>query len=517
MSLSVCPPPVVGTHDGAAEAGRAVQSGVVAFRSTLNPRLHLQRMLASPTPVVVVVGDSTSTLSPMNLVADNVLYYKLILRLRQDNPTKTFTFHNHAISGTAWAVFSAVPTNHYPAWYFNTALPWLAYIRALNADTIFINFGVNDAECLLAAMLRSALATIAGFGTAAPGWAPDTTYPVNTIITDDSGKLQICSTGGRSGASRPAWATEYGGTTPDGDGPLAWQNLSVVANIPKVPDIVLITNKNNNAFASAPYNSALNQNGTIASAAYQRTLALCNAAGLGVAGLPPIGLIDIGRQFTMAYNGYDPVSPVFSALTVATSPIRDIKDFPYVLPPAPSGSFEMRITMGAGSSYTGPQTLVITLGSPGGAPGNHVQFQPTGQAGKVIIGYANAASPIQTFVAPGVWRAWNNVLTVTAHDDHLMLQLNGKVVLDALVPRFILPGFRPTISFVNPPANPSMILHCYNVGTFRATSPTIPDAETCYGGVNAVPNRGGNGINHNSSFAISAVDNLLLDNTQFGP
>ena len=489
--------------------GNLYPAGAIT-RSTIIPSLHLPHLIASATPTVCVVGDSTSTTSANNLVSSDLLYYNLTRRIREDFPTKTISFVNMAIGGQTWTTLNSIPSAFLP-FYFSVQFPWLAYVQGANCTSIFINMGINDANSLLATQVQQVLAKIVAFGNTPASWpGASQAVALRTIIKDSNGRLQIAGQAGTTGASAPTWSTTPVGVNTT-DGSVIWQLLSANAYVPSIPDIVMITNKNGNFFSTSPFNTALNQNGTIAAASYVRAVALSGGAGMNIAGLPPIGLIDIGRRFTEVYNGYDPVAQVFTAQIPAASPISGITSFPYTLPATPGGDFDLSFTLANGSSYTNATYIQVVDGNPGTTAGTLVSIEGNGTITTVSLNNATAMPSV--FTQTNTWLAGSNTIRITAKGEHMLVQINGTVVLDVLSARFVS-SFQPVIQFAGTaPASPNMAINGYNVGTPVKYAPSVTAAQ-CFGTTDGT---NGNGLNHDNSACINAVDVPVLEAMRFAP
>jgi hypothetical protein len=515
VALAGNPPAFVGPGGFAAQdangfvVGNLYPTGAIT-RSTIIPGLHLPHLIASATPTVCVTGDSTSTTSANNLASTDLLYYNLTRRIREDFPTKTISFVNLAIGGQTWTTLNSIPSAFLP-FYFSVQFPWLAYIQGANCTSLFINMGINDANSLVATQVQQVLAKIVAFGNTPAAW-PGATQSValRTIIKDSNGLLQIAGQAGTTGSSAPTWSTAPVGVNTT-DGSVIWQLLSANAYVPSIPDIVLITNKNGNFFSTAPFNTALNQAGTIAAASYVRTLALSGGAGMNITGLPPIGLIDIGRRFTEVYNGYDPAAQVFTAAIPAASPISGITAFPYTLPVTPGGDFDLSFTLGSGSSYTNDTYIQVADGNPGTTAGTLVSIEGNGATTTVSLNNATATQNV--FTQTNSWLAGSNTIRITAKGEHVLVQVNGAVVLDTLTARFVS-SFQPVIQFAGTaPSSPTMTINAYNVGTPVRYAPSVT-AVQCFGTTDGT---NGNGLNHDNSACINAVDVPVLEATRFAP
>ena len=486
--------------------------------SGILPAIHLAKFVASSTPTVCVTGDSTMQANPVGGAAasgqpgvtpiDN-LSNLLQQRIMQDNPTKTIAFKNFAIGGQTWNTLNGIPGGNFPPFYFNTALPWLPYIQAANCTSLYINMGINDANGMTAGMIRSVLAKVVGWGTAPASWVLNTVTAANTVIKDSNNKLQITLAGGTTAGTAPTWATAVGASTADGT--VTWQLLSAVASVASIPDIILITNKNVNVNAGGAYATAVVQTGTLNAAAYQRTLARSGAPGFLIAGLPPMGLIDIGRYFTEAYNGFDPVVQSMATVIPASAPVTATV-FPYNLP-STDGDFDISLTIPAASFNSTSQYITLITGSPGSTAGSKININFQNANSYFAIYDASGQTGVGVYTG-GIWNAaGNNTFEVITHGERLYIVVNGVLTYDAPVARFSGP-FVPQISLINPVASPSITVNYYVAGTAQPYAPIL-NAATAFGSVGGV--QGGNGINHDASQAINFVDYAVLQATRFAP
>ncbi len=488
-----------------------------SMRSTLIPAIHLAKLNASSTPTVCATGDSTMATAGIvqgpvanlpGVTPIDRLYNMLQQRILEDNPNKTISFQNFAIGSQTWTSQDNVATSNLPAFYFNSSLPWLPYIQAANCTSLFINFGVNDADGIIGTSVRSVLNKIVAWGNTQPAWSTSTAYAKGAVIQDSNAKLEIAATAGTSGSgSHPTWATTQGASTTDGT--VTWQLLSASAYVAAVPDIILITNKNTNAAAGAPYNTVLNQNGTLNAASFQRNIALSRAPGFAITGLPPIGLIDIGRYFTEAFNGFDPVEQYLT--TVITSAVS-VSSFPYSLP-ATAGDFDLNISIPNGSGFGGGSNYIgIATGAPGSSAGSMFYIGSNSTTCYVFASDSSGQAGY-AFALANDWNAGSNTVEIVARGERIYATCNGQLIMDKLQARYSGP-FTPSISLINPPASPAITINYYSSGSNRLYTPTV-GATLCFG--TAFGANGGNGINHDSSVCENAVDWAVLENTRFSP
>lgn len=113
------------------------------MRSGVVPR-HLTAFAAAASPVVVVMGDSTSAAAESMHRPSIGLWGAITRKLARDNPHKSPVFHNRAVSGTTVAMGDTVPASNFPSWYTDTGRAWLLYVQDLAPDVLLLNWGEND-------------------------------------------------------------------------------------------------------------------------------------------------------------------------------------------------------------------------------------------------------------------------------------------------------------------------------------------------------------------------------------
>jgi hypothetical protein len=504
----------------------------------LTPSTDLIRLLASATPTVCLVSDSTGTFGADHLVQTDLLWFRLTVALREAFPTKSFTFKNFAIGGTAWPQFLQTVTANLPAaWYTQTSWQWFPYVQAANCDTLFINWGINDGNAGLSGLsVRIAMANIAAWS-AVPAWQASHVYAIGSVVLDSNGKLQYTHSGGTSGATAPTWATTANNGTIEGT--VTWGTVSTSASLTttgvnalatyqqKVPDIVLFTNKfgNPSLSAGAPFDTAVSQAGYVSAASWQRTW-VRSANSLGIAGLPHIGLIDTARWFSEAVMGFDPGEQFFSPVYYAGNAPAPISvtspTFLYPLPPTPGGDFDLSFTLNNGTAELGAAAAITvqmgqTDATSAPAAQSTLNIVPAANGNVAFAYYASNGLPSNAYNSSGsgaTWGAGNNTIEIIAKQEHLYILLNGVSVVDALVPRFV-GTFPPGISFPNAPAGTALTINSYNVGNVRQYAPLITPAQ-CWGVTGGTPDNG-NGENHNASACVNLVDNRVIEAQRWAP
>lgn len=292
----------------------------------------------------------------------------------------------------------------------------------------------------------------------------------------------------------------------------AYQQLTAWTTI---PDLIFVTNAVANIAAGAPYNTTAFQDGLLANAGLQRTLA-SSGNKMGTA-IGPIGVIDIGRYFNQAVLGRDPAQQALSYVVPPASPVNGITAFPYSFGLTPGGDFALSITfpgLGAAMNTAGSVvtiSLADGLGGTGGFAATQVNFQTTDGARAYANYYFNGAASINASQSPA-WASGDVNLIVSAQGDHMVFYVNNVVIQDIIAPRIVGP-FNPTISFTNPPGGLTMNVVSYAVGTPKAVAPTINPA-ACYG-IYLTGASSGNGINHDSSVCLNQAYFPVLEATQF--
>lgn len=500
-----------------------------------NPAVDMPTCMAAAAPIVDGVGDSTMASpplvsplidspgkSPIDAIPDIIKEHFF-----EQLPHAALTFNNRGIPGKTWNDINNIPTN-YPSWAFDTTLPWLAYVQADNPMCIFWNSGINDANGFSTLNVRSVFQKVVSWGTAPASWTASTAYAgVNTstgaytAILDSNGHLEVASTGGTSGASAPTWPTTVGAKTTDGT--VVWDLMSTNAYVARVPDFEIITNKNANLSTStAPFNTTIFQTGVLNAASFLRTGALSDFPGFGISGLPPVGLIDIGRYFTEAYNGYDPVDQRLTAVmglnsTTGNAPVTvPIGSFPYTLP-STAGDFDLQFTVNGSDWNSGSQYITVTTGAPGNNATSNILFRSSGTTFWYQISDGSTGPSIATYL-PGDWAAsGTNTIEIVAKNGRIRVAIensifpSGLVTSDGLYDRFGA-YFAPAISLTNPVASPLFQINEYMSGTPQPTAPLFT-SDQAFGGASTP--WGGNSLNHGSSWSLAAIDKAVIDNLPF--
>jgi hypothetical protein len=416
------------------DIGAAARATPSAPAQTLNAS-SLRRYASTETPVVVIIGDSTSTELADSVHPIETLWGQITRALRRANPSKVHTFHNRGIGATNFNNINQtgddIPAT-LPPWFTDTSQTWLSYVEALNPDVLFICSGINTSDAAQIQYIRTTLETLAG------------------------------------------WA--------------------------RVPDIVFVTNKLLNPDATS--GQVALRNDQVAQAAGVRHIVRSQAAGFGVQGLPRLGLLDFGRYFCQAFEGFD---PCYQGLASLSQTFSGITTFPYELPEC-DGDFDVEISFPGQLStdlLTGSNLLFISLADffQGDTPWHRVRIG----AG---VGNNNTQIICENATVTGITAAAATPLTVRvlARDERIVVVVNGTTTYDGPVPRY-QHVFRPQISFSSPPPNgTTMTVTAFRAGRRRLTSPFLM-ADQVWG----LPGGDGNEINHPSSSGVAALDGVVLD------
>lgn len=491
-------------------------------KSGINPAQHLVQLTAASSPIVAFIGDSRISLACNQIANTETLQYKIRRRIREDNPGKTWAtsyglsnFNDFSIGGQTWAAIASIPAAPFPSWYLNESIYWLTYVMASNPHTVFLNSGANDADYLDPTKVKSALQTIANWGTAPATWTTGA-KTLNEIIVDSSGRLQVCTVAGTSGTSTPAWQGEYptvGTTTTDGT--VKWMILSAVAFVPRTPDIILITTE-----------SMSNRNGVLPSvtwgyltaAAFIRTTAKSNGNTLGLTGGPNLGLIDIGRLQVMARDGID-VANQYLTQILANAPNQPVVSGTWTAPGYINGDFDLQVSFPGQAALVPAANLIFsclvgaTYNNTNGGILQQSSVQISNNSGKWLVQYysGDGITPINNGAAnPEIPTTGDIDIEIECKQSHLIVTCAGTILLDVLVPRFI-GNFQPLISNVSWATN--LTVTSFSTGTPAPVLPIITDAALFpeIGGP-----EGGAFPGHWSSYGEALIDDVALNSTAFG-
>ena len=258
------------------------------------------------------------------------------------------------------------------------------------------------------------------------------------------------------------------------------------------------------------YNSPQYQAGYLANAALQRNLGASSSV-LGVSGLAPVGIVDIGRFFNMAVLGRDPVDQILTYAIQPSSPVvagvTTTSTFYYTLGNT-DGDFDLVLNMNNGAAMVGPSEIIIPLcanaSGTGGSQGTScfVGIYPNGgTAVYANVYYGQSGAPISG--VSNNWSSTNNTIEVSVQAGHLFVTVNGQVIHNRWLPFTEGDMFTPEFSITGGVAGTTVTVNSYAFGTMKAYKPSIT-AANCYG---SYPNGldSGNGINHVASDCLNGV------------
>ncbi len=448
------------TVTGAITAGTILHSWDVR-RAGIRPKLHLTKLSAAAAPKVCIIGNSTGTDGAQNPAAvRDYLWGYIIRRMKEDNPSKAsgFAFTNYAIGGTTFGNLQLTGTQliglgiTLPSWFVTVGNTWLSYVTALQPDVLIFDFGINDSYTLTNGTIRTTLNTINGYT--------------------------------------------------------------------KVPDLIFCTSKGANPAAGAPYSNANYQAGYLSAAGVLRAAASCGSFDSSLVNIPPIGMIDIGRAFQQQVNGVDPVEQPYTQTIV--TPVTGITTFPYTFPQC-DGDFDMSITFTgqvAAMQTAGTAFNLVVASAGSGIPtgfgdsSNFLNVTCSG-ANQLYVGYYPGAG-FPVIITNGNNLGGSNLtIRVTCKQDYLYVQTIASSTatnFDGVYPRAVGP-MCPYLQISNPPAGgATMTIDYFRAGAMATTQPSLT-ALQAYGVLNG-PN-GGNGINHDGSIGLNAIDYEVLDGTDF--
>ncbi|WP_421406851.1 SGNH/GDSL hydrolase family protein [Agrobacterium tumefaciens] len=135
------------------------------FAGDLVPSVHLKRLNSAKSPIIAVIGDSTTTqVFPDPGSPQDMIYSILKGKMSRDLAPRRPKFYNFAIGGTQLFQTMVAPV---PAivetmgWYNgNTMKTWLSYVQDVKPDVVFVNFGQNDGYGLSITMLQALVTTV---------------------------------------------------------------------------------------------------------------------------------------------------------------------------------------------------------------------------------------------------------------------------------------------------------------------------------------------------------------------
>lgn len=281
-----------------------------------------------------------------------------------------------------------------------------------------------------------------------------------------------------------------------------------VVSWPKVPDIIFVTNKMANPLTTNPIGLA--RNNQLAQSSGIRHLVRAQANGLGISGLPNLGMIDIGRYYCEAFEGFDPCDQRLEASTFTTT----VTAFPYALPEC-DGDFDLRFTFPsqtAAALLTGSNQLYISLASflSAGTPWHRVAIRAGGTSTVGTDIYTETGPTQGNIVGVSAPDASTLDIRVICRDERLVVVINGTTTVNASIAKY-QHRFQPTISFMSsPPGGTSLAVQHWRPGRRRLTQPFLSPVQ-----VWGSSSGNGNAINHLTSEGVRAVDAPVIEAQSF--
>jgi len=439
-------------------------SGAAPFAQAtdINTSYHLSRWAKGGTQRVVIIGDSTSTDTPVpnyTVDATQTIWGALKAEIARQNPQCSFTFVNRGISGSNWAWvlqtgtqigMPTAPTP--PPWFTDLSLRWIDYVKVLEPETVFFLLGTNATSANTALYIGDVMTEVGSWG--------------------------------------------------------------------KRPDMVIITNKTANADAGGQY--ADDQEYYKATSAFLRTFARTNGRGFNPS-FPFLrfGLLDPGRHYNARAFGkdfaYQYLTRVPSAIrnglvltgplstTVTTIGTTTDGDLRMTLVFVNGGGTAMFAACGTAGFYiniskqTGNR-LHVSLTSGGIWT---ARYQITGTDAAPAVTGVNYSPP-----------AGDVTMTITLKGEVVQVSLNTTLVMDTTLPRFICNATIAIASALAPVGAPMV----FNVTEFYegigAPSFRTLDPASAFG--QAGGPQAGNDINHPSSSTVALIDAQVIASTNWG-
>lgn len=442
---------------GGSIPGTTTSPGVMAVASAdISPTLHLTALAGGGTRVVDVIGDSTTVTGTLNNAVDDSQQINTALKLafKRANPGLNLIWNNRAIGGTLW--------NH-PAMTGNALQASLGvsniqqnYPWFTNLANTWLSYVIADAPDVL----------IVNFGTNGP------LAGSNTLMMDF---------------------------------------LGTISAMAKVPNVIMLTPRVN-------YNPASpsNMNAYHACIAMIRTLCRSNGAGakpVKFPNIPYLGLIDLGRNYIAATEGFDQAIQYMEAVpNSAQSNVLLVNNTPIPIGTTAHGDFAYQLVFPNGGNnnlrnwglaklfcYCGDSSanyIVFTFAASGVW---NTQYQSTGAAYDLVNG-TNFAPP-----------AGDVTVVVSCRGERITVDINGFRALEISQARYY-DNFAVTVSPQGAlGTNTFMNVSWFYQGIGTPLSPRItpPDYFGSVGGP-----WGGSGLNHPSSKG-DAIDWGVVDQLNF--
>jgi hypothetical protein len=445
----------------------------------LEPATHLSNLIGKTSATVCIIGDSTMTAGPTlgnNVDPSQIVWGMLQDELKAKNPQITsWNFQNFAIGGANenHPQLTGTATGlSLPSWFTDPAQTWLSYVQTASCDVLFWGFGTN--------------------------------------------------------------AATSGETSGTGAASFIRQDFEIINGWTKVPNIIIITNKNANPTTDTGAGDDANESAHKAQAAFHRTFARTDASGYTtfskITALG-IGLLDLGRSFTERVDGYDPAvqylqskpSCIVTGKALGTG-ARVGTDSTTTMCTTTHGDYRMTFTLPASggttlSGYGGGNAIFV-----GGGPwtSNYIRLA-IGGGGNIVPRYvldgSIGAAPSQVGTSVATINGADVTITVSMINERVQVTINGTLALDIIAPRFVsgTTGGTPiNVGFSTAPTgSPTINVTEFYEGIGSPTLSTMT-AQQAYGDY-AVASctssvtgcQGGNTINHQTSYS-AALDREII-------
>ena len=353
---------------------------------------------------------------------------------------------------------------------------------------------------------------------------------------------QFSATGTVIGGTLPSWFTVAGNTWSSyvsafaptvviiafgiNDSGYEWPNvwatqLTLICAYTTVPDIALISNCSANPLAGSPFNTTSYIRGYLSNAQLARTL--CSSGNnLGINNLPRLGLIDVGRQYSLLVNGKDWTRQVMSKVISSSTPVGLFSGTLGITPLtyACDGDFDVTLTFNNGSAWSGlGTTLTIGFydsqgGSGTGAGYGFINCTTTnGTTYYTQIYWDKNNGAFLNNINSGNWSSTTNTVQISVKNGHLRVVANGVVNFNGNLP-MASTTFTPWISASNLPTNTNISISSMSVGIAVSVSPQLTSTQA-YGSLGGTT--GGNGINHLSSIGYNEIVASVIESTVANP
>lgn len=464
-------------------------SGISAvFRSSdIIPALHLGNLAGKRSASLCIIGDSTSADGSgmaQSIDSSQIIWSALKTEFARQNPQISWNFQhigqipndpgrgNYGIGGTWFGGFLQVGAelnpNNRPAWFADLSMTWLAYVKAARPDVLVICTGINLAE----------------LGTAKAHHTGNIMHQVKRVMLDIAG----------------------------------WEN---------VPNIIFITNKiAHSTVISQPVYLEYQKAVAAAIRSFCRSSGngIINASGITAAPLQQFGLIDIGRHFCSRVIGYDHDCQYMAKLPSATARGVRLGTVPVEIGTTYDDDFAMTLVFpGQGGTAMSGQLvgsgigqLLITLGA---YLGNILALNFAGEYFNLAyFVIANDDAGLSLRNGPIILPSGDLTVHISCKSEHIVVFINGNVVFDELVPRFICKGTVTIATKAEPVVAPTMHVSSFLSG-YAVKSPIAISEDAFWGAYGATEMRfdgpyGGNNFLHSSSIGM-VLDYEIIGGSNF--